>query len=474
MVLGERKYLLIILGLIFLYIAILGSVSLLRHYNFQTQTWDMGIFVQTFWNLSQGNGPVNTVEEITNHFGVHASPIIYVLLPGFMLFPSAYYLLLIQTLALALGALFLYLFSKKILQRHDFPLLISAGYLLYPALHWVNLFDFHPIAFLVPALLGAFYFFYEARWLWFWLFIILAVFTQEDAILAVMFAGFFLAFIHWREAKERRIALLASTLAFIYFIVSIKILMPYFGGGLLRLDRYAHLGESFYEIARNLLFNPALFFKTAFSAPKLLYFLWLFLPVLFLPFFYLSSLLLLFPGFLENLLTNFANQFSGFFQYDSMLIAGLFIAVIYGLQKILSRWPNRARLFRGVLAVAILGSFLARSPISPFYFPLESFKFNERREVLNQIVQSIPANASVSAQTNIVPHIANREHIYMLGFEPFRPDFVIVDGGDFFGFYNPENLQRYADGYALSGEYEITVINERYFIFRKKVSAPKP
>ncbi len=468
-ILSERKAFFAVLAAIFVYIAVVGSVSVARHYDFQTQAWDMGIFFQTFWNTAQGRIMQNSIEEVPNHLGVHMSPIIFVLLPGFLIFPSPYYLLIIQALALALGALPLYLFAKKILGRHDFALLISLGYLLYPALHWVNFFDFHPIAFLIPALLAAFYFFNEKKWLWFWVFMVLASITQEDAILAVAFSGLFLAAINWREPKERKIGLLAAFLALIYFAVAVKFIMPAFGGGLLRLDRYAHLGGNAGEIARNLFWHPSLFLKTIFTFPKMAYLFWIFLPVLFLPFMRPISFLLLAPGLLENLLTNFSSQFSGFYQYDSMLIAGIFIGSVYGLKKLSTRFPNKAVwLSKSALISAFIIVFLVRSSVSPLHFPAGFFKGGERREILNQIVKSMPADASVTAQTNIVPHLADRKFVYMLGFEPTKPDFVIIDGSDFFGFYTPENLQRYADGYALSDEYKITVINERYFVFQKK------
>ena len=461
---------------IFLYVAVLGTVSSLRHYNFQTQAWDMGIFMQTFWNTTQGRLAQNSIEEIPNHLGVHMSPLIFILMPGFFVFPSAYYLLIIQTLVLALGAWPLYLFAKKILGRDDFALLVSVGYLFYPSLHWINFFDFHPVAFLVPALLFAFYFFTAKKWFWFWVFMVLVASAQEDAILAALFSGLFLTAVNFREKKERNIGLLSIAATFIYFIIVTKVLMPAFGGGLLRLDRYAHLGGSFSEMARNLFFHPSLFLKTAFGYTKLAYLFWIFLPVLFLPFFYPLSLLLLAPGFLENLLTNFENQFSGFYQYDSMIVAGVFAASVYGLSRLLKLWPDKAVWFKWILTAAVVAGFLWRSPVSPFLFPADLFKTNERANALRKIVKSVPDGVSVTAHTNVVPHLSKRERVYMLGTEPFwmdkkqfKPDVVIVDGGDLFGFYNPESLQAYADSYAFSGEYDIQVIRERYIIFRKKL-----
>src|SRR3989344_3065214 len=91
------------------YILVFGIFVSLRHYNFQTQAWDLGIFVQTFWNTINGRFLTNNIEGIKqegiikNHFGVHMSPFLILLVPGYALFPTPYYLLIIQTVALALG-----------------------------------------------------------------------------------------------------------------------------------------------------------------------------------------------------------------------------------------------------------------------------------------------------------------------------------------------------------------------------------
>src|SRR3989338_2492310 len=102
---------------IVIYIIIFGVVTSLRHYNFQTQAWDLGIFDQVVWNIANGNGMSTTLEFVQNHFAVHMSPILYLLAPGYLVFPSPYFLLILQTIALALGAWPLYLLAKRSEER---------------------------------------------------------------------------------------------------------------------------------------------------------------------------------------------------------------------------------------------------------------------------------------------------------------------------------------------------------------------
>ncbi|MEK7590139.1 MAG: DUF2079 domain-containing protein [Patescibacteria group bacterium] len=454
----------ILLGMVLLYVLVFGTVTALRHYNFQTQTWDLAAFVQTFWNTTQGRIMFNNIEQASNHLGVHWTPWLFVLIPGYFLFATPYYLLFIQTLALAAGAFPLYFLALRVLQKKNLALLITAGYLLYPSLHWVNTFDFHEISFLVPLLLAAFYFLDAERWWLGGLFLTLSASVREDAIPAVLFIGiFFLA------RKKWKIGIITSVLALIYLILVLKIFIPSLAGGeLFRFDRYYNLGATPGEAIKNVLTDPALVAKTVFTLPKIKYLLVLFAPVAFLPFFSGSAFLLLIPGLAENLLTYFPLQFSGTYQYDSLLIPGIFIATIYGLKKIIEKWPSKEKLVKWILITAMAIGFFARSPVSPITFPFQLFKSNPTWETYRKLVQIVPDNASVAAPTNLIPHLSNREHSYMLGKEKIIPDVVIIDGADSFGFDTFENFQKYADNYINSGIYNVTIIDDRYAIMIKK------
>ena len=128
----------ILWAIILFYIVFFGIFTSFRHYNFQTQTWDMGIFAQTFWNTVHGNPMSNSLEEIQgpwNHLAVHMRPLMLLLTPFYAVGQSPYMLLWIQTIALALGAWPLYLIAKRILNDNKLALLTAAAYLLYPSLH---------------------------------------------------------------------------------------------------------------------------------------------------------------------------------------------------------------------------------------------------------------------------------------------------------------------------------------------------
>ena len=478
----RAKEKIILFGGIFAYLMAVGVIVVLKHYYFQTQAWDLGIFDQLMWNTARGNIMRGTLEPLSNHFAVHFSPFLFFLVPGYAIFPSPYFLLLVQTAALALGAVPLYLTAKRILKTRFLALLLSLGYLIYPSLHSVNLFDFHPIAFAVPLFLTAFYFLEKKNWLWMGVFLGLAAFTQEEAIIGAGFVGLYLIF-----TKEKKAGLWVLGLSVLYFLLATKIIMPFAGGGLLRLDRYSQLGHNFSEIVKNVILHPSLFWETIWMWPKLTYIFWLFLPVAFMPVLARRQCILLAPGLAQNLLTMYTPQFSGAFQYDAVLIAGIFFSAVYGIKWLedngsTSSPSTKITCLKIILPVALLAGYFIHSPLSPFNFSQDAmFGSGGEREIFSRMVAKVPPGLSVSAATRLVPHLTGREYIYLLGQEPEPAspvggsvDMVLFDNEDYFGFDTPEKFREHIQKYADSGKYGAEIIDDRYYILVKKDLLPAP
>ena len=458
--------------MILFYIVVFGVVTSLRHYNFQTQTWDLAAFVQSIWSAAHGGGLVNTLEQVPNHLGLHFSPFLFLLAPFYRIFESPYLLLVIQTIGLALGALPLYFLAKRHLPSF-WPLFISGAYLLYPGLHWANIYDFHEITFFIPLLLAALYFFELEKWLWGGIFLTLAASVKEDAILAVIFVGLYLLAKRSEISRRRfnanqKAGIFIAVIALVYFIAVVQVFMPALGGGVLRFDRYTNLGETPAEIIKNIAADPLLLPATIFTGEKIRYLFWLFLPLTFLPFLSWRPLILLIPGLAENLLTDYQFQFSGLYHYDSILIPGIFLAVIYGVKFFLTRWPEKEKFLKYAFLTTMAIGFLFRSPINPVYFPAHYFQSTPQETAYRNMVKIVPPDVSVAAQTNMVPHLANREKIYLAGLEPEIADIVLLDAKDLFGFKEESVFKEYLDGYMLSDQYRFQMFDDRYIILLNK------
>jgi len=484
----------ILWGMILLYIAVFGSVAALRHYNFYTQTWDLAAFVQSFWSATQGHGLTNSLEQVENHLGVHWSPFLFLLVPFYFFFRSPYALLFLQTAALAIGALPVFYFAKQKLPS-PWPFAVAAAYLLYPGLQWTNLYDFHEISFFVPLFLSSIYFMEARRWGWAGFFLALSAAVKEDAIIAVAFAGIYLLFAFRSSAapvkigirhesrikswiKNKPFGVFVIILALVYFLLAVKVFMPAVGGGVLRFDRYANLGENPAAIVKNVAANPVLLANALFDGRKISYLFWLFLPIAFLPFFQWRAWLLLIPGLAENLLTDYHFQFSGLYHYDAILIPGVFIGAIHGLNNLMrlsfprgqesgnnSGFRVKPGMAKVLLAVAA-SVFIIRSPLGAVHFPVDYFQHSPVKEAYRHLVRLVPDDpgVSVAALTNLVPHLSHRKQINALGREPGLADLVLADLADQFGFKDAGEFQSYLDGYLKSGLYKAQLFEDRYLV----------
>lgn len=449
----------VIIVAILIYFILFSFLSIWRHNTFQTQVWDMAAFEQSFWNTLQGNFMFNNFEG-TNHFAIHFSPFLLLLIPFYALWQGPEMLLILQSFALAIAALPLYLLAKNMLSQ-KWATIIALMYLFYPSLHWINLFDFHAVAFAIPLFITFFYYLERRNYTIALVFLALASTTAENMIVAVFFVGVFLFFY-----SRRLFGAAIATISLVWFILVAKVIMPAFGGGIIRLDRYEQFGETASEIVKNVIINPGLTAQTVLIPEKFNYLLNIFLSAAFIPLSSITSLILLIPGLLQNLLTNFSIQFENFYQYDSILVPFISIGIIFGLKNILKKGLSENIIITGITILVATG-FILNSPLSPFNFPVQKFTTSRTQDFKN-ILKLIPDDASVAAYTNLVPHMTHREHIYMAGREPILVDYVILDGNDLFGFPNQEAVDDYLDIYAAQDKHEILIVEDRYYILRPK------
>lgn len=138
---------------------------------------------------------------------------------------------------------------------------------------------------------------------------------------------------------------------------------------------------------------------------------------------------LLQPLFLLPIIGNLASYFilgrdvstaqGLFLQYRVELAPLLFLGTIYGIKRI--KLLNNVWIGFYILLCAFIFQYAMHLPLS--YLSKEWF-WKEPASVknINEIINLLPKNASVVAQNNIVPHISNRDSIFIL--YPTTKDFV--------------------------------------------------
>ena len=157
---------------------------------------------QTFWNTVHGHpfrfenmrAPI-AVEAFgtETRLSFHVEPIIPFMSVIYLFWQHVETLLVMQTLAVASGAVPVRLLanggSAAACPSWCFPL----AYLLFPALEASNLYEFHPVTFVAPLLLWAFYFADARRYTWFALAALAAMGCKEELGILVAVMGLWIA-----------------------------------------------------------------------------------------------------------------------------------------------------------------------------------------------------------------------------------------------------------------------------------------
>ncbi len=420
--LSDKKLKLILAVFVIINFFYLVTLLLLRVYLFKCPTFDFGIFVRMFHYMKNGGIPYTTCErdKLLSHFTIHFSPIYYFILPFYMLFTSPYTLIVVQLIAVLSGILPVYLMCRNKKISNIATLAMCLAYLLYPTLRGGLFFDFHENKFLAPLVLWLLYFFElekfgKKKLAGIAVFTLLILMVKEDAPIYTACIGLFQLF--YKSDKREKIAGFSiAVFSVIYFFVVFHFMGIYgdAGSAITSFGRYENLMVSDYDgvlkLVLNMLKNPAYVIKQLLTAEKLEFILWMFLPVLFLPFRTrkISSLILLVPLVVLNLLSNYGYQHSIYYQYA--YASG--VLVLYAAFLELSKMKGiRGRAFSvSIIVMSFLMSVSCISDRSVYYN--DYVNYHEKIDEVRELLGKIPEEASVSSSTFYLPVIAQRDEIY--------------------------------------------------------------
>jgi uncharacterized membrane protein len=440
-----------VLLFIVVYAMVFSYFTVLKHNVFRSYAWDLGINNQAFWTtLNEGKLFYCTPELFFNpsgsYFGLHFSPIMFLVLPVYAINQAPETLLVFQSFLLAIGALPLYLLARDGTKSKLIGVTFSLIYLLYPILHGVNWFDFHVQAFLPVVFFSAIYFLMHEKWLKFYFFIFLSLTIAENVSFVVLFIGFYtiwlyrkslLQAIKQRAIIDRRILVppLTIGMAILWFLAVRWIqniffpLNPNFSQFYRAVNYYSVLGVENDPVLLPLylILNPLKALEAlAYDAYlKLAFVLLLFGGLLFLPL--RSSMSFITLAWLgPALLSNYQPYYMMGDHYPAYVIPFVFAAAVYAIGKYRAKGLPLSKLgsqARNLLILGVLFSLLA-SPISPLlgttnvlvpYFSEYGAPVpTEHTATLSEIIQLIPSNASVLTQNNLFPHFSSRANAYVL------------------------------------------------------------
>jgi uncharacterized membrane protein len=436
------------LAMVVLYVALFGSLSLIRHWAFHSTALDLGVFDQVLWNTVHGRFMESTLslERCDPHsfFLDHFSPALLVIVPFYAIVPRPETLIIFQTVALALGAWPIYLLARHSLKRSDERLVWVAAYVLSAPLAWVTFYDFHEISLAVVPLGLSVYFYATRRTVPLLLSLGASFLVKEE--LPLIAIGFGIALLAQRRWRLGAFVIAASVAV---FLLTLRVIIPAFAGGApwQYLGRYAGLGSNELEILRTLLLDPLRVLRVLFSGEiglKIVFVLTLFAPGLFLA---VRSKWALAPAIIPLgylLLSDYPGEHTHHNQYGAPLIPLALGASILGFATL----PENS--LRRRLSLAILVSTVAFTvvhgavPFTPDFTdaflrgnpdraPAEGpiLAREPRYDPFLQAVAAIPADASISSRDFFTTQVPERRFNYHLNaLDPCGAEYVILDYAD--------------------------------------------
>ena len=420
-----------IVGLVcFSGIALMGW---LRYRNFASPNFDFGIWCNMFYNMKDTGLAMVTCERdmLLSHFAVHISPVYYLILPFYCLFPTPETLQIAQAVVLAAGVIPVYLLARHFKLSNPLTVLATMLYAFFPVLSAGCSYDMHENCFLPLFLLFTFYFYEIKKPIPMYICAVLVLSVKEDAAIYLLFFALFLLI---SEKKYLHGSILA-TMALGYFLLC-GYLLETNGMGMMS-NRYNNLifnpDDGLVGAIKTILVNPGYVLTQMFadkdtSWSKVMYAIYMLLPLGMLPFATKkASRWLLVAPMLINLLTMYKYQSNIGFQYHFGIIAFLVYAMLKNLPEV---EPNTRRTLLSVAAAACLCSYLIT--VVPMVVPrIETWKKNKERFTQMEVFldETIPDDASVSASTFLLPHIASRDEIYEVNYHENKPDieYVVLD-----------------------------------------------
>ena len=431
-----------------------SAISIYRHDHFASNAFDLAVQDQTVWGYSRLEFIHNTVLGIPNLLGDHFHPILMVLGPLMWLWNSAGVLLVAQAVLLALAGIPIYVWGERELGPAG-ALAFQAAYLCFWGVLAGVVYDFHHVAFAVPAISLALYATLTRRNVLLIPALVVAMLTREDVALTLIALGFYILVV------QRRWVLGAAVMGVnaVWFALLLGVVIPALGGGVsYRHWTYDALGNGPVSAASYVVRHPLASLQLLFSpAEKARVWVGSFAAFALLP---LASPLLLvaLPSFLERFWSSSPNFWSFHFQYSMLPAPILTFAAMDTCARLRRLMGGR---FVATVATRLLPAApLLASAVLTFAFiqpfaELTTYLSGARAAQIQSCLDTIPPDASVTASNSLVPHLSHRRDIHVITEQNYA-DYIAIDPSTNQSFYAGEEDQlRHVVRAALAAGYGV-------------------
>ena len=441
--------------LIVIFTVWVGGLCALMYLHNGTPSFDFGIFTQMFYYMKKTGLPLTTCERdgLLSHFHVHMSPVFYLFLPVYALFPSPVTLQVLQALIVAAGIIPLILLCRHYRLSNKAALAFSVIYFSYPAFIGGCFYFLHENNFLAPLVLFMFLAFEKKKVPGIIISSLLVLSVKEDAAVYVVVCAFYFLIRDGlpEETSESRDVpdwliksgsrLLRSTpfwvmiISGLYFVIIVSWLSRFGDGAMTgRYDNYIYDNSgSLMVMLKAIIENPMYVIQQCFTTEKIFSTFMVLVPLAFLPLLMHSAkdLFLLIPYLLWNMMSGYFYQHEIGYQYYFGSGAFLFYMAVVNYSKLKKNTVVRKLLAAGMCAGLILSLSRFQDSLVDYY---PSWKAHtEERDNTNEILDKIPKDASVCCSDFLLPRLSDRKEVYLLSsVYLYDTDYIIIDirGGE--------------------------------------------
>jgi uncharacterized membrane protein len=471
------------------FFVVYGLVSWVNHYYLRSAALDYGIANQAMYLYSHGLTPTVTMllgeHPACHYLGLHFSLWVPILSPFYWIFGS-YTLLIFQNLFLVFGALGLAKLAATFQYTKLEQGLIQMHYYVFFGIYNALAVDYHDnviAASLLPWLVYGYY--HSKTAISILAFIGMLIAKENIAIwmLAIAVGLWFL--VKQKNAFQQWMPVCMLLVAVLWFLACSFWLMPLYSstGKFEQLSRYSHLGKSLGEIVAYIVTHPIEMIRMFFlshvqpDADEIYKqeFLWALL-------FSGAWLWLRKPAFLVMalplLMQKMWNKETAFWgmnnHYQVEFAALLSLALIFVFKEFASK--NRYWFIGLVAMMALVQTVTSMQHRKVWFDPMREnvFELNRYRKpklIAEKLAffKSIDSEAKVCAQSNFLPHLANRKEAYHFPYTQ-EAQWVILDEAQ--ASYYPLNEKEgksYVDSLQQSAYWE-TVPNKHGLILLRRKS----
>lgn len=407
-------------------------IAYLRYITFNADVWDLGIASQLLFTTLHGQ----FTPTVQNPQPISVNRLIYFfLVPIYYFFPSPSTLLILQSIWLTLGAIPIYMISRKLSIRDSYSAVFAISYLLYFPLGGVYWFDFHYMALFPTFFLFGVYFYFSGR---IYASAILMVFAMITDFLIPVIMFFFGLFAMYHEKKVNNKPPLRNYYSITIMISSITLFL---------LVNFIYGFGYTLHWANNPSTSSAYLSTISYSLPsKFAYFGILFAPLLFLSFFAPAFLVTILPYFIFAMVHNYVPYFTPlYYQYPALTAPIIFISAILGFRRLNTKFSKTAskNLIKTIITLVLIVNIVLGVTLSPLGNEItgQGFPYHSQNKttvskddiVLKSMVSLIPKGSSVLIQGNM-PQLINGYKWYL----PYMinnttlPSFAIDDPYNYF------------------------------------------